>query len=150
MATQRSLTVYRCIWEKLPDSLVPTEVAGRWNNKGDQVVYASQSRALAALEVLVHANDRQLLSRYKFIEISFPENLVQPITGTSFLMDIKKCQESGHEWYRSEQTCILRVPSVIVPKEHNYVINMEHPDINKVKVLGIELFHKFDPRLRSN
>ena len=151
MATPRKLIVYRCIWEKASEELESTGISGRWNLKDDLVLYASASRSLASLEVLAHAEYTFLLSKYKFLEISFPENIVKHIgvTDTGFLRDVKECQNYGHEWYHKKSSAILSVPSVIIPQEHNYVINTAHPDIKKVKVAKIELFHKFDPRLRS-
>lgn len=151
MATPRKLIVYRCIWEKASEKLNSTGTPGRWNYKGDLVLYASESRSLATLEVLVHAENSYLLSKYKFLEITFPGNLIKHISvsNTNMLRDINECQQYGHEWYQSKSSVVLSVPSVIIPNEHNYVINTEHPDIKKVKVSKVELFHKFDPRLRA-
>ncbi len=33
----------------------------------------------------------------------------------------------GSEWLRSKRTAILRVPSVVVPRECNYIVNPDHP-----------------------
>ncbi len=151
MATLRKLTAYRCIWERASEELRSTGISGRWNLKGDQVVYASESRALASLEVLVHAENSFLLSKYKFLEIAFPVNLVKHInvTDTNVLRDVIECQNYGHEWYHNKSSAVLKVPSVIIPYEYNYVINTEHPDMKKVRVTKVELFHKFDPRIRA-
>lgn len=151
MATPRKLTVYRCIWEKASEELISTGISGRWNYKGDQVIYASESRSLATLEVLVHAENSYLLSKYKFMEIIFPGNLVKQIgvSDTNMLRDINEYQHYGQEWFQRNSSAILSVPSVIIPNEHNYVINTRHLDIRKVKVSKVELFHNFDPRLRA-
>lgn len=151
MATQRKLIAYRCIWEKAAEELISTGISGRWNLKGDQVVYASESRSLASLEVLVHAENSFLLSKYKFMKITFPENIIRNIgiMDTNFLRDVKECRNYGHEWYHNKTSVVLRVPSVIIPYENNYVINTTHPDMNMVKVDKIELFHRFDPRLKA-
>ena len=151
MATPRKLFAYRCIWEKASEELKPTGISGRWNLKGDQVLYASESRSLASLEVLVHAENSFLLSKYKFLKITIPECIVKHIgvTDTNFLRDVNECQNYGHEWYHNNSSAVLKVPSVIIPYEYNYVINTKHLDIKKVRVTKIELFHKFDPRLRT-
>ena len=151
MATPRKLIAFRCIWEKASEELISTGISGRWNLKGDQVVYASESRSLASLEVLAHAVDSYLLTKYKFLEITFPGNIVKSIgiSDTNFLRDTEECQNYGHEWYHNKSSAILRVPSVIIPHEYNYVINIVHADIKKVKVDKVELFHKFDPRLKA-
>lgn len=151
MATPHKLIAYRCIWEKASEELESSGISGRWNLKGDQVLYASASRSLASLEVLVHAENAFLLSKYKFLEIAFPENIVKHIgvSNTDFLKDVNECQNYGHEWYHKQSSAILSVPSVIIPHEHNYVINTAHPDMKKVRVIKIELFYKFDPRLST-
>jgi hypothetical protein len=41
---------------------------------------------------------------------------------------------------------VLEVASVIVPHEHNYLLNPAHPDFAKIVVEPPALFH-FDPRL---
>ncbi|MBI2497892.1 MAG: RES domain-containing protein, partial [Opitutae bacterium] len=40
----------------------------------------------------------------------------------------------------------LRVPSVVVPGEFNYLLNPAHPDFKRVKIGKPEPF-SFDPRL---
>ncbi len=151
MATPHKLIAYRCIWEKASEELKSTGISGRWNLKDDQVIYASESRSLASLEVLVHAEDSFLLSKYKFLEITFPVSIVKHIgiADTNFLRDMNECENYGHEWYHNKSSAVLKVPSVIIPNEYNYVINTKHQDIKKVRVTKVELFHKFDPRLRT-
>lgn len=42
-------------------------------------------------------------------------------------------QQVGGEWTWSEESLVLRVPSVVVPVEHNYLINPEHPDVGELE-----------------
>jgi len=49
---------------------------GRWNSPGKPAVYLADTRALAALEVLVHLNPAMAALRYQMIEVSFPPSLV--------------------------------------------------------------------------
>lgn len=56
-----------------------------------------------------------------------------------------KLQEIGREWLISCRTPILKVPSAIVPVEHNYLFNPEHPDLNFEIKSVIEF--KFDSRM---
>lgn len=37
-------------------------------------------------------------------------------------------QRIGDAWVRENQSLVLKVPSVVVPPEHNYLINPRHPD----------------------
>ena len=46
----------------------------------------------------------------------------------------------GSAWYRSNETLLLKVPSAVVPTEHNYVINARHPDFAQVQIKTREPF----------
>jgi RES domain-containing protein len=46
-----------CPRAECPRAFEGTETPGRWNEAGTRLVYASESRALAALEYLAHAED---------------------------------------------------------------------------------------------
>src|SRR3990172_341094 len=50
---------------------------GRWNSPGTPLVYASESAALATLELLVHLRRRSILSAYVLIACTFDEALVE-------------------------------------------------------------------------
>lgn len=52
----------------------------------------------------------------------------------------------GDEWLKRARTCVLAVPSVIVPSELNYLINPDHSDFVKIKISKPQPF-AFDPRL---
>ena len=47
---------------------------GRWNSPGTRVAYASDSVALAALEVLAHLQSTAVLQAYSLATIRFPES----------------------------------------------------------------------------
>ena len=40
----------------------------------------------------------------------------------------------GDQWLASGQSCILEVPSVIVPHESNYILNPKHPDFSSIQI----------------
>jgi RES domain-containing protein len=52
----------------------------------------------------------------------------------------------GDEWVLANRSAVLRVPSVVVPLEFNYVFNPRHPDFPRVTI-GLPLPLPFDPRL---
>lgn len=54
-------------------------------------------------------------------------------------------QQLGRDWLLSKRTPILKVPSAIVPIEHNYLLNPEHPDLKISLDAPIEF--KFDRRM---
>lgn len=55
-------------------------------------------------------------------------------------------QEIGRGWIAGGATLALVVPSVIVPQETNYVLNVRHPQFANVRVAKPEPF-SFDERL---
>lgn len=50
-------------------------------------------------------------------------------------------------WLRLAATALLRVPSAIVPDEHNVLINPLHPDSRAITAVKIRKW-LYDPRLR--
>ena len=116
---------------------------GRWNSSGTRVVYLVKTIALAALEILVHLDDAGLRASYSFIPISFPVACVQTPgkKGVAVLPDGWAdtpapigCARRGDDWVQSGASLVLRVPSVIVPWESNFLLNPAHPDWSKAVI----------------
>jgi RES domain-containing protein len=40
----------------------------------------------------------------------------------------------GTRWIKEKTSAVLRVPSVVVPRESNFVLNPEHPDFASIAV----------------
>lgn len=111
---------------------------GRWNPRGVPVAYAAGSRSLALLEVLVHLGAASLLERYLLIPARFEENLVEtlddPPEGWREHPAPHATQAVGKRWVEEQRSPVLRVPSVIVPAEPNYVLNPRHPAFSEVEI----------------
>ena len=56
-------------------------------------------------------------------------------------------QDFGAKWRREQRTAVLRVPSVVVLGEFNYLLNPAHPDFAKI-TLGQPAPFAFDTRLK--
>jgi RES domain-containing protein len=125
---------------------------GRWNSRGTRVAYASESVALATLEVLVGLQDAALLSAYSMIQVDFPERLVEVLDRKALPASWQQhppapdTQRVGDLWVAEGRTAVLQVPSAIIEAEHNYLLNPGHPDFSKVVVHKPERF-RLDPRL---
>jgi RES domain-containing protein len=52
----------------------------------------------------------------------------------------------GDEWVREGRSAVLRVPSVVVPHEPNYVLNPAHPGFGEIWI-GTPEPVPFDVRL---
>lgn len=124
---------------------------GRWNSPGVPVVYASEHKSLAVLEMLVHLDPWDPV-RYLTFQLEFAETLVErwPAdrlpSGWREEMPARATRLLGDAWARSSRTAILAVPSVIIPEETNYVLNPAHPDFKKITI-GKPAPFTFDPRL---
>lgn len=129
--------------------------AGRWHTPRRLVCYASDSLALASLEVLVHCEPDLVPNDLMAIEINVPDEVV-----VEELSDAKlprawrrypapaSVQRLGNLWLDRGAACVLRVPSALVPSESNFLINPAHRDIRKLRVVRKAPF-QFDPRLAS-
>jgi RES domain-containing protein len=62
------------------------------------------------------------------------------------LEDIEATRVVGQQWLTSARSCVLRVPSVVVPEEHNLVLNPQHPQANRLQLVTERPF-AFDGRL---
>jgi RES domain-containing protein len=61
---------------------------------------------------------------------------------------IRRCRELGDAWLAAGRDLVLTVPSVIVPRERNVLINPTHPQMNQIRIASTERF-RFDPRLAA-
>ncbi len=125
---------------------------GRWNSPGVALVYTAGSPSLAMLELLVHLQRPELLESYVLFEVRFDESLVAAVELKSLPRGWRMSPPSpsvthiGDSWVESEPSAVLRVPSVLVPHEWNYLLNPKHRDFGKI-IIGRAHPIRFDPRL---
>jgi RES domain-containing protein len=125
---------------------------GRLNSKGVAVVYTSATLSLAAMEMLVHLQLAEVLAAYVVRSIQFEDAMVTTLTEADLPGDWNRnppplsIQRIGDDWVAGAASAVLRVPSVIVPSESNYLLNPNHPDFARIR-LNVEESFKFDPRL---
>lgn len=126
---------------------------GRSNSRGTRILYTAGSLSLAALEMLIHLNNEEILLSYSFASAEFDESLILPIEEFQTLPENwsdspppMEIQRIGDEWAHAKASVVLRVPTSILPVEFNYLINTEHPEFSKVK-LGEPQTFTFDERL---
>jgi len=149
------LVVYNLRKEKFTHSLNASGVANRWNKNEEYIIYTAGSRALSVLELSAHRAYIKIDESYKFLVIELtisaldldeisvndlPPNW-QSITSYPVL------QKLGSDWYKAMDKLVLKVPSALVPKEFNYLINTKHPDFEKkARIKSVEDFN-WDERL---
>jgi len=151
-----TLTGWRIVTKEKAASAFDGEGArlygGRWNSAGVPMVYASEHQSLAALEVRVHIDKTGMRKLYKCFAFQFDENLMEKLRVASLPRDWQQeppppsLQQLGDNWVKTGRSVILAVPSVVIPKELNYLISPRHPVFAKLKFQPPTDF-AFDQRL---
>lgn len=131
---------------------------GRWNRKGRAVLYTSPSIALACLETVVHLQQGGLPFNRYLVKIAVPQATwaareerhaaSQPVGWDSEPAG-KISLDAGDSWINGRTSALLAVPSVVVPEEHNVLINPAHPDAKGINAQKIRKW-LYDPRLMRN
>jgi len=114
---------------------------GRWNSIGTAALYCCENRSLALLEVLANSYSGIVLKNFVILTIEIPESAkiwtpkasqlpsdwqVIPLRNTS--------QNFGDKILSKTEYIGFKVPSTIMPYEHNFVFNPQHVDFKKVKI----------------
>ncbi len=125
----------------------------RWNSKGVEMIYTSESRALAMAEVIVHLPLFLLPKDYVLIKIYIPDNIeiqtVNPIDITDVWNRYPHSvvtQQIGDRFIKDKEYAVLKVPSAVVKGDHNYLLNPYHKSFNEMKIKEVTDF-RFDSRL---
>lgn len=137
------LTVWRLVTARFARSAFSGDGArlygGRWNRKGVSLVYTSESRSLALLEMLVQ--DEPLRARYVMIGADIPKGItIDRIRIADLPSDWRDLaaretlQIIGTRWAAKRNAAVLAVPSAVVPAETNYLLNPLHPDFRRIKI----------------
>lgn len=135
--------VWRITTRRFQDTAFSGEGArlygGRWNPPGFELVYTSESRSLALLEMLVQ--DDPLRADYVLIPARLPIDVRHTVIEQRALpadwrtLDARDSLRSmGVRWLQSRETAVLSVPSAVLPGERNYLLNPHHPDFAKIQI----------------
>ena len=115
--------------------------------------YTAGTLALAALEILIHMDLDVAPKDLVSIPIEVPDGLrIEEVRTGSLPTNWRKTpapiplQQLGTEWCQRATSLLLRVPSVIIPEEYNYLVNPIHPDLSQLTMHKPRPF-TFDPRL---
>lgn len=126
---------------------------GRWNSPGRAAVYTSSSRALAALEYLVHVDPANVPSDLVLLTIEVPDTAHRDAVDLAALparwaaeSEPPECHALGDAWLRACATLALEVPAAPVPEERNLILDPRHPAHAQVRIVSSRPF-VYDPRL---
>ncbi len=150
------MEVYRLTKEKYAGKLSGVGAAkfgNRWNSKGVEIVYTSASRALAITEILVHLPTGLIPADMLMLRIDIPDTLAVKILDEKTLPSnwnvfphIDATQVLGDDFIYENRFAVMRVPSVVVPGDYNFLLNPNHADFKRIKIISKESFG-FDARL---
>jgi RES domain-containing protein len=116
------------------------------------MVYTAESQSLAVLEMAVHLDSSGLLDRYVVIEVGIDESLVETVQPSELPRNWRddpppmKLRQLGDRWIAERASAALQVPSVLIPAEHNFLLNPRHSDFARL-VVGKPSALRFDRRL---
>lgn len=125
---------------------------GRWNNRGVPVIYTAGSLALASIEMVVNLPSPKLLESFVRIPVRFKSGMVEELPAAELPPGWQSCpispgtRDIGDKWIKEQRSAVLKVPSVVVPEEFNFLLNPAHPDFKKIEI-GSPIVYHFDPRL---
>lgn len=119
---------------------------GRWNSQGTKLVYCSESVSLSVLENLVHF-DVDLAPPLYLYEVTVEDyEIHRDLHIYNLLNNESESKSYGDQWVSSVNKTVLEVPSVIIPREKNYLINPNHSNFSQLKITQHGLFD-LDSRL---
>jgi len=126
---------------------------GRWNTKGNSIIYTAQTSSLAMLEMLVQRSVQLIGMDYYLITIYVPDDMIIQSLGKKELPlawntypPNDSTKHIGDRFIDESKGAILAVPSAVNPLEVNYLINDQHRDFYDIEILEKEQII-FDKRL---
>jgi RES domain-containing protein len=134
------------------DGKAAERFGGRWSSPGRRAVYASATKSLGLLEVLVHLDVGRPLPRSVAFAFDVDDGLVDRLVPDRLpkhwrtSRGLPVTQSIGDEWLESGRAVALAVPSAVVPEESNYLLNPGHPAFGRLR-FGRPVPFLLDPRL---
>lgn len=136
------MLIYRIVHKKYAGQLYASGFSGRFNSEGKKVIYTAGSISLGMLENLVHRNGAGFHEDFRIMVIYAPDTLeVLHINKKDIPKnwnidhDYALTQPIGDKWYEEGRYPLLKVPSAVVPQEHNYILHTQHPLFKEVKLI---------------
>jgi RES domain-containing protein len=126
----------------------------RWNHKDIPAVYTSESRALALLEYTVNVSIDSIPRDLSMTTIEIPDADIFEIPEADLPGDWKSSpapsstKDFGTATLETLHSLTLKIPSVVIPQEFNYILNPLHAAITRVQIVDIRDF-VYDVRIKK-
>jgi RES domain-containing protein len=150
------MEAYRLSREKFAATLSGKGAAlkgARWNSIGVELIYTAGNRSLAMAEVAVHFTLATLPGDYMMITIFIPDDIsLQKLNITDLPTDWNTfphpstTQAIGDQFVADNKFCILQIPSAVTKGDYNLLINPNHSDFKRIKIINTDRF-PFDKRI---
>jgi len=150
------MDVFRLSREKFASTLSGKGAAmkgARWNSMGVELIYCASNRSLAMAEVAVHFSLATLPGDYVMMTIFIPDDiLVQKLNQSDLPLEWNafphptSTQAIGDKFVSANTYCVLQIPSVVTQGDYNILLNPNHPDFLKIKIVNTQKF-PFDKRI---
>ena len=120
-------------------------LGSRWNSRDIPVLYTSQYISLSVLEMLVNTNFKDYSIALDLMYIKFPDDQPNTVIELKNLKnnwkdDFDYTRYMGDEFFKQNESLILRVPSAVIQEEYNYLANPLHADFKKIKIINTKSF----------
>jgi RES domain-containing protein len=139
---------------KPQDPTGASKTPGRWHTLGNRILYFCSSLALCILEFKANSvSFSTIREEYHYTDIEINEdNLIieeapKSLYTKNWIINRKKTQDYGSEWYKSNSSLILKVRSAVLPTDFNYILNTTHPDFINTNFRN-PLLIPLDPRIK--
>ena len=151
------MLLYRISSPKYIEDLSGTgskQYGARWNDKGFAMVCFAQSRAMAVMEVLIHLRPEDIDKDFILAEFDVSDNSVLKIDVNDLPKnwkeesEIELLKEIGNKFIRDNKFLLLKVPSVIIEEDYNFIFNPNHAQSSEIKLVDKRVF-KFDVRFKK-
>lgn len=118
---------------------------GRWNFKGLHMLYTASNPSLALLEILAHFQGMKIPDDLVLMVLEVEAASTSSLDTATLPNDWRQSPPSdslkklGSTFLKSEHA-MMKVPSVVMPVDHNYLINPHHAGLKSLKILSKETF----------
>jgi RES domain-containing protein len=126
---------------------------GRWHERGMPLVYLAETPAGALLEACAHTSANDVPPHYTLLGVEVDARVSLEHVDVSglpadWIKHLEVTREIGTIWLRERRSCLLRIPSALVPATFNIMLNPLHADASRLRVESV-VKYPFDPRIKK-
>lgn len=138
------MNVFRICSEKYNNDIsgngARKQYSNRWNSYGTPMLYTAESAALCAVELSKVYNPYSKIHKYYLLEIEIPNNepliIDESFYDENWTHNIHISKSLGDYFINENEFLTLKVRSIWIQNCYNYLINPNHVDFKKVKIIN--------------